>query len=310
MPLKTSSTGSWPPIYNLEEGIRHLPVEEQERIVRESIKKAVEDQIELGIDILVDGQVRDDIVFLFASKLPGYQEQTFPYHVVGRIQPADEPITVQDYLYAKELAGDRPVKAHLTGPMVMERVTAVGVDSDYAGKHDPKLVLDIAKALGQEAKFLVEAGAEIVQIDELILAQGVDLDLAFEAMRQIIEIGEIPFPAIHACGNVTKILDDILTKSPLKMVSIEGGWLNHAELRHINGEYLARCGKQIGLGCIGVSDYTIDKLSRVQQFLGEMVDRLGEENIWAAMPDCALRPVSREIARKKIEVMVQAARSV
>jgi 5-methyltetrahydropteroyltriglutamate--homocysteine methyltransferase len=288
-----------------------LPVEEQEQLVRESIKQAVEDQIELGIDILVDGQVRDDIVFLFASKFPGYQEQIFPYHVVGRIQPAEEPITVQDYLYAKELAGDRPVKAHLTGPMVMERVTAVGTDSDYAGKHDPQLVLDIAKALGQEARFLVEAGAEVVQIDELILAEGgIDLDLAFAAMRHIIEIGEIPFPALHACGNITKILDEILTKSPVKMVSIEGGWLAHDELRHINREYLSRCGKQIGLGCIGTSDYTIDKLPRVKQFLQEMVERLGEDQIWAAMPDCGLRPVSREMVQKKIEVMVQAARSV
>ncbi len=310
MPLKTSSTGSWPPTYDLEEGIRHLPVEDQERIVKESIKRAIEDQIELGIDILVDGQVRDDLVAMFASKLPGYQEHTFPYHVVGRIQPSDEAITVQDYLYAKEIAAGRPVKAHLTGPMVIEQVTAIGADSDYAGKHDPKLVMDIARALGQEARFLVEAGAEIVQIDELILKESMDLELAFEAMRQIVEIGEIPVPAIHACGNVTRILDDILTKSPVKMVSIEGGWLQQDELRHIDRDYLTRCGKQIGLGCIGVSDYTIDKVERVQQFLREMRDRLGEENIWAAMPDCALRPVSHEMARKKIGVMVQAARSV
>ncbi|MBD3308834.1 hypothetical protein GF339_20680 [candidate division KSB3 bacterium] len=310
MPLKTSLTGSWPPTYNLEEGIRHLPMEEQERIVRASIKRAVQDQIELDIDILVDGQVRDELVFLFASKIPGYQEQTFPYRVVDRIQPAEESITVQDYLYAKSLAGDRPVKAHLTGPMVIERSTQVDPESVYAGKHDPNLVLDIAIALGHEARALVQAGAEIVQIDELVLTDQIDLDLAFEAMRLIVEIGEIPFPALHACGNVTTILDPILTKSPVKMVSIEGGWLNHDTLRHIDRDYLARCGKQIGLGCIGVSDYTVDRVERVQGFLEDMIKRLGEEHIWAAMPDCGLRPVSHEIAYRKIEVMVRAARAV
>ena len=310
MPLKTSLTGSWPPLYNLEEGIRLMPLEEQEQIVRDSIAQAVQDQIELGIDILVDGQVRDDVVFLFASKLPGYEEKVFPYHVIDRIRPAEEPITVQDYLYAKQLAGNRPVKAHLTGPMVLERSTQVDPNSVYAGKHDPQLILDLAKALGQEARFLVEAGASVIQIDELVLSEREDLDLAFEAMRVIVETGQIPVPALHACGNVTPILDQILTKAPLKMVSIEGGWLNHEALRHIDRDYLAKCGKQIGLGCIGVSDYTVDKFERVHAFLTQMVERLGEEGIWAAMPDCGLRPVARETARQKIEVMVKAAQAV
>ncbi len=307
MPLQTSSTGSWPPTYDLEEGIRHLAREEREQIVRESIKQAIEDQIELGLDVLVDGQVRDDVVSMFAAKLPGYREETFPYQVDGRIRPAEEPITVHDYHYAREIARNRPVKAHLTGPMVMERVTAVGADSDYAGKHDPQLVMDIARALGQEAKFLVEAGAEVVQIDELILTEGVDLDLTFEAMKVIVETGEIPFPAMHACGNVTTILDDILTKSPVKMVSIEGGWLKKPELQHIDREFLRTHGKQIGLGCISTSDYTIDRLENVTQFLRTMVDRLGEEHIWAAMPDCGLRPVSRDMVFKKLAVLVKAA---
>jgi methionine synthase II (cobalamin-independent) len=94
------------------------------------------------------------------------------------------------------------------------------------------------------------------------------------------------------------------------MISIEGGWLSHEELHHIDRKYLAKCGKQFGLGCIGVSDYTVDKLERVQAFLKEMTERLGAEHIWAAMPDCGLRPVSRDIAKKKIEVMIQAAKSV
>ncbi|MBC8275819.1 MAG: hypothetical protein H8E40_12740 [Chloroflexi bacterium] len=310
MPLKTSSTGSWPPTYNPDVGIRHLSTDEQERIVRESIERAIHDQIELGIDILVDGQVRGDIVSLFAQKLPGYAGETLPYRAVGPIRPSEEPITVKDYLHAKELAGDRLLKAHITGPMTMVRATLVEVESIYAGRNDPQLVRDLAEALGQEARFLVQAGAEVVQIDEPVLADGVDLDLAFEAMRQIIEIGEIPFPALHACGNITRILDDVLTRSPVKMISIEGDWLKHDELSYIDRDYLARCGKQIGLGCIRVSDYKIDRLTRVQNFLDQMVVRLGEENIWAAMPNCGLRPVPYEVARKKLDVMVKAAKSL
>jgi len=310
MALKTSTTGSWPPIYNPDKPIRHLPIEEQDRIVRESIERAIRDQIELGIDILVDGQVRDDIVSLFALKLRGYEGRTLPYRAVDCIRPADGPITVQDYLYARNLAGDRPLKAHITGPMTLARAMLVDPESPYESRNDPRLVRDLAEALGQEARYLVEAGAEIVQIDEPALADGVDLDLAFEAMERIIEIGEIPFPALHICKNVTHILDDVLTRSAVKMVSMEGQWLRRRELSDINRDYLSRCGKQIGLGCIKVRDYSIDRLTLVQNFLDLMTDRLGEEYIWAAMPNCGLRPVPHEVAIRKLKVMVNAARSL
>jgi 5-methyltetrahydropteroyltriglutamate--homocysteine methyltransferase len=310
MALKTSTTGSWPPTYDLDKPIRHLPAEEQDRIVQESTERAVRDQIELGIDVLVDGQVRDNIVSLLASKLPGYEGRTLPYHAVDRIRPADEPITVQDYLYAKDLVGDRPLKAHITGPMTLARATLVDAESPYNSRNDPDLAIDLAQALGQEARRLVEAGAEIVQIDEPALADGVDLDLAFKAMKQIVEIGEIPFPGLHICKNVTRILDDVLTRSPVRMVSMEGGWLRHDELNHINRDYLSRCGKQIGLGCIEVRNYSIERLTAVQSFLDLMVTRLGEEHIWAAMPNCGLRPVPHDVALKKLKVMVSAARSL
>jgi 5-methyltetrahydropteroyltriglutamate--homocysteine methyltransferase len=310
MALKTSTTGSWPPTYDPDKPIRHLPAEEQDRIVHKSIERAIHDQIELGIDVLVDGQVRDDIVSLLMFKLPGYEGRTLPYHAVDRIQPADKPITIQDYLYAKNLAGDRLLKAHITGPMTLSRATLVDAESPYDSRNDPQLIRDLAQALGQEARYLVEAGAKIVQIDEPALADGVDLNLAFEAMKQIIEIGNIPFPALHACGNVTRILDDVLTSSPVKMISIEGNWFTYDELEHINREYLTRCGKQIGLGCIQVANYDIERLRRVQGFLDRMLVRFGEENIWAAMPNCGLRSVPHEVALEKLDVMVEAARSL
>jgi 5-methyltetrahydropteroyltriglutamate--homocysteine methyltransferase len=309
MALKTSTTGSWPPTYDPDKAIRHLPVEEQDRIVHESIERAIHDQIELGIDVLVDGQVRDDIVSLFASRLPGYEGGTLPYRAVDRVRPADEPITVQDYLYAKRLAGDRPLKAHITGPMTLARATLVDAESPYQSRNDPNLVLDLARALGQEARCLVEAGAETVQVDEPALADGVDLDLAFKAMKQIVEIGEIPFPGLHICKNVTRILDDVLSRSPAKMVSIEGEWLRRGELNRINRDYLSRCGKQIGLGCIEVRNYSIERLTAVQNFLDFMLDRLGEEHIWAAMPNCGLRPVPHDVALKKLKLLVSAVRS-
>ena len=305
--LKTSTAGSWPPTFNPEIPLQHLTVEERNFRVHESIERAIRDQIQLGLDILVDGQVRGDIISLVAPQLPGYEGVALPYRVVERIRPADRPIVLDDYLYAKRLAGSRPLKANIVGPMTIARATIVDPTSPYAGRNDPKLVLDLARALGQETRYLVQAGAEIVQIDEPTIADGVDLNLAAEALKLIVDIGEIPFPGLHICGNVVEVLDNVLIHFPLKMVSIEGQWLRHDKLSHINADYLSKVGKQIGLGCIEVANYSVEKLRIVENFLDLMARKLGEENIWAAMPNCGLRLMPHDVVLNKLRVMVSAA---
>jgi 5-methyltetrahydropteroyltriglutamate--homocysteine methyltransferase len=229
---------------------------------------------------------------------------------VKRIRPAETPITLEDYRYALHFAQSHPLKAHLTGPVTLARASTVDSQAPYHGRSDPALVMDLAQALGQEARSLVEIGAEIVQIDEPLLGDGFDLGLAFQALSLLIEIGRIPFPALHICGNVTSILKEVLESAPVKMVSIEGSWLNYPSLSTINRADLARCGKQIGLGCIQVMDQRIEKLVNVQDFLDKLVLRLGEENIWAVMPNCGLRALPHLVAYEKLRVMVNGAKSL
>lgn len=310
MALNISTTGSWPPTYNPDKSIRNLPGEEQDQIVHNSIERAIQDQLDLKVDIFVDGQSRDDIVSIFASNLPGYKPNSLPYQVVGKILPTNTSITAKDYVFAKNLLGERPLKAHITGPMTLARNSIVDADSPYESRNDPALVLDLARALGQEARWLVDAGAQIVQIDEPALADGVDLDLAFKALKEIVQIGEIPIPAMHICKNVTQILERTLTSAPVTIISLEGGWLKYDELNHIDRNYLSRCGKKIGLGCIKIRDYSIDRLTEVQRFLDLMTFKLGEENIWAATPNCGLRYVPHDIVIKKLKILRKATRSI
>lgn len=308
MQLKTSLTGSYPPKFDPEEGIDDLPPADQESLIRESIQRAVKDQVELGIDYLVDGQIREDIVTLFTRNLPGFDYcSILPCRVVGRIEPMESGLTTGDFAYARGLAMDYPFKAHLTGPMTIARGAEVPAGSYYPNRQDRALVLDLAAALAREARLLVAAGAEVVQIDEPVMADDIDLPLAFEALRIIVEQGEVPTPALHICGNVTRILEKVLTQAPVKIVSLEGSWLMHERLQQINGAYLKKCGKQIGLGCIEVASYAPDSLTRVQNFLDQMVTRLGFESIWAVMPNCGLRPMPYKAALEKLKIMVKAA---
>lgn len=311
MPLKTSTTGSYPPTFDPDLTF-HMDSDEYELEIRKSIKRAVEDQLKLGIDILVDGQVRDDIVSLFAKHLPAFDEKQLPYRIVGKIHPLDEGITVHDYQHAADLIPEndkRPIKAHVTGPMTIARGSYLDTTA-YESLDDENLIMDLAEAIGQEASFLVKAGAEIVQIDEPVLSKGVDLNLAFKAMEKIIEVGEIPFPALHACGNITGIFAAMVKDAPVKMISIEGEWLKDKSLNYVNENFLQDEGKVIGLGCIRVSDYKVERLLILQNFLDRMITKLGEDCIWAVMPNCGLRYMPRDVAYEKLSVMVQAARMV
>lgn len=310
MILKTSLTGSYPPCYDVAKSLQYLPKEEQERLVRQSIKRAIEDQIELGIDVLVDGQVRNDIVSMFCSKISGFTGNRLPYRVSSHIQPTEESIILSDILTAREFAGNQQIKAHITGPMTLVSNAVVNVESGYAGKTDQTLIQDVTRVLSYEAKRLVDAGVEIIQIDEAVLTNGADLAVAFAAIQQIVEFAEIPLPILHVCGNVTMILADVLQKAPVKVLSIEGSWLKREELAHIDRQYMRACNKQFGLGCIAVSTHHIEQKRSIQSFIDQMVTRLGIESIWAIMPNCGFRLMPYNIAKEKIRAMVEAVKSL
>ena len=59
IPLLTTAVGSYPP---------------GDLAPKRAVQRAVEDQIAAGIDLISDGQVRTDIISLFAAGIPGFQQ--------------------------------------------------------------------------------------------------------------------------------------------------------------------------------------------------------------------------------------------
>jgi len=310
--MKTSLTGSYPPSYEINRPLRNRLPAEQEELVFLSITQAVNDQNDAGIDYPVDGQVRDDFVSIFANHLPGFISGSIPYAVNSRVEPSEQPITVGDFQYARSLAPDKPFKAHITGPIVISQSIKLIEGAPYASRHDRQLILDLARALGHEARLLVEAGAEVIQIDEPNLSDGVDLELAFEAMQIIFDSAKPPFPALHACSNILPIITTLLERAPVRMISLEGTILNDPSLSHINRKYLQDCGKQIGLGCIDVrgNPKEVETIQVLQISLDQFAHRLGLENIWAAMPNCGMRRLERNVAKQKLEILAKAAHAI
>ena len=156
-------------------------------VADEVTKEAIREQVEAGLDLVTDGQIRwDDGQTYFAQGIKGFSLggllRYFDTNTYFR-QPIPEeklewqgPITVNDFK-AAEQASLKPVKPIITGPFTLGYLSQQGCYGDRAS-----LVLDLANILNQEALALQEAGATIIQFDEpAILRYKQDFSILKEA---------------------------------------------------------------------------------------------------------------------------------
>ena len=152
-------------------------------------QEVIQDQIDAGLDLVTDGQIRwDDGQTYLARGISGYtingliryfDTNTYYRHPIPaqRLQ-SNGDISVKDYEFAAAHS-ERPVKAVITGPYSLARLSQLGCYEDLRS-----LVMDLANILNQEARALQEAGAPVIQLDEpSILWHKEDVDLFAEAIE-------------------------------------------------------------------------------------------------------------------------------
>jgi len=261
-----------------------------------AVETAVADQIAAGIDIISDGQVRDDMILAFASKLPGVKGQ----EVIGKVQPASGPITVRDTKYA--LAKAPKVKGIITGPSTLAHGLHISTPM-YRNKEE--LVLDLAAALVPEAKALEAAGVTLLQIDEPIFSTGIaDLTVGKQAIGLITAALRIP-TSMHVCGNLGNVLDEIL-KFNVNVFDFEFA-NNPANLDLLSRRDLA--GRMIGYGCVDSSIDKIESVAEIKKRIEKGIE-IFDPRIMLLDPDCGMRMRSREAAYWKLKNMCDAAKEV
>jgi 5-methyltetrahydropteroyltriglutamate--homocysteine methyltransferase len=136
-------------------------------------ESALADQIDAGLDIVTDGQVRwYDPVSHLAGKLSGiringllrffdtntYFRQPAVYSKVERTQP----LVVDEFLFARAKS-PRPVKPVLTGPLTLARLSC---EQDGGAGGFEKVLEGYAEALASEVAELAAAGATLIQAEE------------------------------------------------------------------------------------------------------------------------------------------------
>ncbi|MEG3224989.1 MAG: methionine synthase [Methanobacteriales archaeon Met13] len=285
-----------------------------------ALEKSVEDQVKAGINLISDGQVRGDMVEIFARTLPGMVYDEGISKIVGKINPPSTSVGASDLKKALQIAcnissdfkvgaeilKDKEfskkafgVKGIITGPTTM--VLSSRIESFYRQDRKDKATIDLAFALKKEAEDLQKAGAALVQVDEPFLSTGIaDLKTAREAIKIIGQDLEIPL-TMHVCGNITGVFTEIL-KFPVDVIDLEFAG-NDTNLPVLEDADLH--GKKIGFGCIDTKTERVESTPEIANFIKRGMDIIGEKNM-IVDPDCGMRMLKPSEALKKLKNMTEA----
>lgn len=275
---------------------------------KQSIKDSVIAQLDAGVDIISDGQVRGDMVSIFTEFIPGMKIVDGNTEIISKIRKPTQEISIKDLQYAKKVMkdyynGNIPegcgVKGIITGPNTI--VHSSRIQGFYKNKEDA--IIDLAHSL----KFEVDAIAKkvepvYIQIDEPFLSTGmVDMKTAREAIDILHDGLDVPL-AMHVCGILKDAFSDI-SRFNVEILDFEFAG-NNVNLDVLEKNYSLVSGKKIGFGCVDSSVNTIDDKNDVDELVQKAIEIVGRDNLLLD-PDCGLRRAPKDVAFDKLKLMNQ-----
>lgn len=253
-----------------------------------SLESAVNLQVKAGIELISDGQTRNDMVRIFARELRGYRVKE-KVEIISKIG-YKKPITVKDQKLVKEMIPENiGLKGILTGPFTLVKSS---VNNYY--QDEKEAVFDTAEALSKEAKELSKI-CNVVQVDEPFLSVEYQ-DYAKEAVEMILDL-DVP-TSLHVCGDVTDIAEIL--------IEYDVDILDHEFARNpsLYDTYKDLSFPQkIAPGVVTTSS-PVENVDTITNRIKKAVKYFGEKTI--IDPDCGLKNLPEEIAYKKLENMVKA----
>jgi 5-methyltetrahydropteroyltriglutamate--homocysteine methyltransferase len=200
------------------------------------------------------------------------------------------PVEMRDVEFLRRNT-DRLIKATLPGPFTMAQQAQNDFYADFE-----ELIMDLASAVNQEAHDLKAAGADVIQLDEPWLRMDPKRAnlYAVPALDRALE-GIEGATAVHLCFGYAQLVKDKpaaysflqqLGASTVKQISLEAAQPN-IDL----GVLKDLAGKTIILGVVSIDDATT-------------------ETHLIPAPDCGMKYLSRDIAFRKLQALVQGAAMV
>lgn len=273
---------------------------------KQSIKDSVIAQLDAGVDIISDGQVRGDMVSIFTQYIPGMRIVDGNTEIVSKIRKPTQEISIKDLQYAKKVMkeyynGSIPegngVKGIITGPNTI--VHSSRITSFYKSKEDA--IIDLAHSLKHEVDAIAKKVEPVyIQIDEPFLSTGmVEMKTAREAIDILHDGLEVPL-AMHVCGILKDAFNDI-AKFNVDILDFEFAG-NDVNLDVLQKNYSLVSNKKIGFGCVDSSVNTVDDKGDVDQLVEKAIEIVGKDNL-ILDPDCGLRRAPKDVAFDKLKLM-------
>ncbi|WP_298498698.1 methionine synthase [uncultured Methanobrevibacter sp.] len=275
---------------------------------KQAIKSSVTAQLDAGVDIISDGQVRGDMVSIFTKYIPGMKIEDGNTVIVSKIRNPIQEISIKDMQYAKKVMKEyyggkipegKGIKGIITGPNTI--VHSSRIESFYKNKEDA--IIDLAHSL----KFEVDAIAKkvkpvYIQVDEPFLSTGmVDMKTAREAIGIIKDGLEVPL-AMHVCGILKDAFTDI-AKFNVDILDFEFAG-NNVNLDVLEKNASLISGKKLGFGCVDSAVNEVDDINDIDELVTKAIEIVGKDNLLLD-PDCGLRRAPKDVAFEKLQLMNQ-----
>ena len=333
--LLTTIAGSLPKPAWLAEPERlwapwRLPPETLAAGQRDAVLIALKEQEAAGIDIVTDGeQSRQHFVHGFLATLDGIdfgkrvtigiRADRYKAEVPTVTGPLVRraPVHLDEVRWARAHT-ERRLKFTIPGPMTIVDTLA---DEHYRDRR--RLALEFARIINEEARELVGAGLDVLQLDEPAFNVYMD-DVAawgIEALHRAID-GVACTTAVHICyGYGIKANVDwkgtlgaewrqyeqtfpLLAKSRIDQISLEC-----ARSRVPLSLLGLLAGKDVLVGCIDVASEAIEAPEQVAATIRRAMDYVPPARLFPCT-NCGMVPLPREVARAKLRALGAGARLV
>ncbi|MEZ5935952.1 MAG: cobalamin-independent methionine synthase II family protein [Alphaproteobacteria bacterium] len=302
-----------------------------EKILDDATQEVVREQDDLGIDIPTDGEVRrENYIHYHCRHLQGVDfealsEKQMRGHYTALLPTITQPIQagpaflVRDWKVA-QAATKKPVKMTVPGPMTIADSIADEFYKDDAVARG----IALAGALNVEIRRLADAGCPLIQVDEPVFARKLDDALAFgleHLERCLHKVPKTTERVVHICCGYPDRLDpdEDYPKAPresyqdlatsLQDVAVDTVSIEDAH-RPNDLSLLERFTRtKVILGVIAIARSEVEETEAVRDRLRHALDHIDPHRLIAA-PDCGLGLLGRDLARKKLRVLSEAAHSL
>ncbi|MDH3659990.1 MAG: cobalamin-independent methionine synthase II family protein [Alphaproteobacteria bacterium] len=300
-------------------------------ILDRATAEVVREQVELGIDIPTDGEVRrENYIHYHCRHLKGVDFETLTEkqmrgHYMARLPTITGPISagqaflVRDWQVA-QAATKHPVKMTVPGPMTIgDSIADPFYENDAVTRGGA-----LADALNVEIRRLAEAGCPVIQVDEPVFARKCDQALAYgieHLDRCFHKVPRTTERVVHICCGYPDKLDpdESYPKAPkeayfdlatgLQDVAVDAVSIEDAH-RPNDCSLLERFTRtKVILGVIAIAKSEIEEVEAVRARLQKACEHIDPHRLLAA-PDCGLGFLGRDLTRRKLRVLAEAAHSL